>query len=811
MQTNGWFQSLTGVSIIGTLKCQLLEHQLLQMAPKKNYSKEQMNAALEAVGRGIPVATAAKMHSVPRVTLMYKSSGRLPVECRMGPSTVLTPKEEDLLEKWILSLAKVHHPVTKEQLLDSVYLIIQESKRPNPFANSRPGRKWYDSFMKRHPNISERVAQNLTPARENVCELQLRQWFREIEEYLKSKNLFEITTDPRRVFNSDESAFFLQPKGDKVLAKKGDKSVYNAGTNDEKENLTVLVTASAAGEFAPPMIIFKYERIPSHIALSVNKSWGIGRSESGWMCGSTFYEYVTNVFVPWLDKQKIERPILLFIDGHVSHMTLHLSQFCSNNGIELFALYPNSTHLIQPMDVAVFKPLKQFWRKSVRDWHLKNHGKKLRKENFGNIFENALSNITKETIQNGFKRCGLCPFNVENVKFSNIAISSENTKQEMYIKESLAVLEKFITSEKLNNFRRNFNADWSGNIEDTSLFNVWATMKKRTMIGIEEEVNIVRQITSEITTNQVDEIADQSNNPRISENQNSNSRDMEYFHDSSEPGSSRLNSGQMNSKVNFADSQVTPLKEISLNLVNNISPLNLSSLKQQVPTPFKKALFWPEEIGSNKKRKREKIPSAITSEVWQEYHKKKEMEKKNKLEAKERKAEERKRKKEDKLMKTQKSTKRKKKVSNSESSLDSEEWVESGDSMDDVDIYPERDSGSEEQDDVPLSYLATKSKPDLNHDEIRVGDFVLARFLGGKKQSLFYRYVCVIQNIYKTSDIEVASFKSINDKCSFRLLEKDISTIKFEDIVDKLQQPEIHNTGDRIKYVFSNEIDILEA
>ncbi|KAG5893729.1 hypothetical protein JTB14_022337 [Gonioctena quinquepunctata] len=144
------------------------------MAPRKKYSQDQMNAALEAVARGIPV-------------------GRLPTECRMGPRTVLTTNKEDLLEKWILSLAKVHHPVNKEQLLDSVSLIVQESKRPNPFANSRPGRKWYDSFMKRHPNLSERVAQNLTPARENVSEPQLRQWFREIKEYLIAKNLFAIS------------------------------------------------------------------------------------------------------------------------------------------------------------------------------------------------------------------------------------------------------------------------------------------------------------------------------------------------------------------------------------------------------------------------------------------------------------------------------------------------------------------------------------------------------------------------------------------------------------------------------------------
>lgn len=68
-------------------------------------------------------------------------------------------------------------------------------------------------------------------------------------------------------------------------------------------------------------------------------------------------------------------------------------------------------------------------------------------------------------------------------------------------------------------------------------------------------------------------------------------------------------------------------------------------MKDQVPTPFKKALFWPDEIKSNNKRKKEKIPSAITSEKWQEYHKKKQIEKNKKVEEKIKKAGERKRKK----------------------------------------------------------------------------------------------------------------------------------------------------------------------
>lgn len=270
------------------------------MAPKKNYSKEQMAEALAAVARGMPVATAAKTYSVPKVTLYYKSSGKLPVECRMGPTTVLTDDVENLLEQWILPLAKAHHRVNKDQLLDSVQLLLQEQKRPKPFTNSRPGRKWFNSFLKRHPNLSNslasRVAKNLTSAREKVKEGQIRQWFEEIKDYLESKELFDITNDATRVFNCDESAFFLQPKGEKVLTKKGDKNVYNAGTNDDKENLTVLVTANAAGVLAPPLVVFKYERIPSHIAHSIDKSWGIGRSETGWMCGQTFFEYITNIF-----------------------------------------------------------------------------------------------------------------------------------------------------------------------------------------------------------------------------------------------------------------------------------------------------------------------------------------------------------------------------------------------------------------------------------------------------------------------------------------------------------------------------------
>ena len=62
------------------------------------------------------------------------------------------------------------------------------------------------------------------------------------------------------------------------------------------------------------------------------------------------------------------KPVVLFKDGAKTHLTLHLSNFCAQNGIELYCLYPNATHIIQPADISVFRPIKLGWRQAVHNW-----------------------------------------------------------------------------------------------------------------------------------------------------------------------------------------------------------------------------------------------------------------------------------------------------------------------------------------------------------------------------------------------------------------------------------------------------------
>lgn len=87
------------------------------MAPTKDYKPEQMAHAIEAVQKeGQSISAAAKRFGVPRITLHNKISGKSPMVCTMGPSTVLTSIEEDLLVKWAIASAERRFPITREQL-----------------------------------------------------------------------------------------------------------------------------------------------------------------------------------------------------------------------------------------------------------------------------------------------------------------------------------------------------------------------------------------------------------------------------------------------------------------------------------------------------------------------------------------------------------------------------------------------------------------------------------------------------------------------------------------------------------------------
>lgn len=337
------------------------------------YSQENLRRALiEIQENGMKVREASRQFEIPRSTIQDRLNGKVPdIPMKTGPPPRLTVIVEKDIVQWLINIAKCGFPIRKTDLIATVQNVLKDCGKESLFKDGKPGQKWYINFLKRHPEISLREAETITKARALITEEAIRLWFRNLKMYLTQNNCIDILDDPSRILNGDESGFPLCPKTGKVLGPRGYKNLYKIKNGADKENVTVLVVFAADGKICPPLVIFPYVRPPKAIVKNMPPSWVLGKSESGWMRSDVFYEYVANDFNKWVHENRLKRPILLLVDGHRSHMSLPLSQFCDENQIILYALPPNTTHMLQPADVSVFRPLKQQWQNTVAQWQSK--------------------------------------------------------------------------------------------------------------------------------------------------------------------------------------------------------------------------------------------------------------------------------------------------------------------------------------------------------------------------------------------------------------------------------------------------------
>ncbi|KAJ8966802.1 hypothetical protein NQ314_003298 [Rhamnusium bicolor] len=355
-------------------------------AAKKNkfrkYDEQNLKNAVEEVKNGGKLREVCRRYGVPKSTVLDRIKGRISETCKkMGPDPILTIEHEQQLADWISELARCGFPFKKNELLQSVQKIVKDENLKSPFRNGRPGEKWYAGFLRRHPKLVLKNGETLEKYRAQLTQEYIRSWFLDLKTFLTESKALDILDNPSRMLNEDETGFRLCPKTGRVLGLKG-HNLYVVKTGNGKENLTVLSTFTADGRLCPPVVIFPYVKPPRTIVDSVPSHWILGKSDTGWMRSEVFYEFVANGLNNWLEKEDIQKPVLFLVDGHKSHMSLELSKFCSNNGIISYALPPNATHLLQPADVAVFKPLKEYWRQEVREWQADNFNKVVTKSEF---------------------------------------------------------------------------------------------------------------------------------------------------------------------------------------------------------------------------------------------------------------------------------------------------------------------------------------------------------------------------------------------------------------------------------------------
>jgi hypothetical protein len=110
-----------------------------------------------------------------------------------------------------------------------------------------------------------------------------------------------------------------------------------------------------------------------------------------------------------------QRRNIVIGDNLGSHLSYNVLKFCEENEISFVLLPPNSTHLCQPLDVAVFRAIKAQWRKVLMQWKEKNVGC-VPKTEFPRLLRETIQSVkSSENVIAGFKVCGIIPLNSRKV------------------------------------------------------------------------------------------------------------------------------------------------------------------------------------------------------------------------------------------------------------------------------------------------------------------------------------------------------------------------------------------------------------
>jgi hypothetical protein len=156
----------------------------------------------------------------------------------------------------------------------------------------------------------------------------------------------------------------------------------------------------------------------------------ITSSPSGWSNNDIRLQWLKQVFDPATKAKARSSYRLLLMDGHQSHLTKDFIDYCDQNKILLAIFPPHATHTLQPLDVALFKPLSTAYSNELSSFMDQCRGLlPITKSHFFPLFWRAWEASFKESsILRAFEVTGLSPFNPEVIlhKFRTTAPGSDS-------------------------------------------------------------------------------------------------------------------------------------------------------------------------------------------------------------------------------------------------------------------------------------------------------------------------------------------------------------------------------------------------
>jgi hypothetical protein len=389
------------------------------MPPKRSESRQKsaeqegkIKLALQAYQKGQikSLRAAAQLYNVPKTTLQDRAAGMTSRVDKRWHLYKLTQCEEDSLVEWVLSMdsrGAAPRPSTIREMAN--ILLAARGQTPPPTV----GVNWISTFVKRREELQSRYSRRYNYQRaQNEDPRSLRVWFESVRRVVEENGI--LAED---IYNFDETGFAMGLiSAQKVVTRAEYYSRRSILQPGNREWVTAIEAICADGYSLPPCVIFAGKvYIAGWFESNLPSDWRIEVSNNGWTTDEIGLRWLQKHFIPHTNSRVRGRYRLLILDGHGSHLTPQFDRICAENNIIPLCMPAHSSHLLQPLDVGCFAPLKRAYGRFVSDLARcgYNHIDKL---DFLADYPRARAEAFKlQTIQTSFAATGITPFEPERV------------------------------------------------------------------------------------------------------------------------------------------------------------------------------------------------------------------------------------------------------------------------------------------------------------------------------------------------------------------------------------------------------------
>ncbi|KAH7464010.1 hypothetical protein FOMA001_g17859 [Fusarium oxysporum f. sp. matthiolae] len=350
----------------------------------------------------LTIGRAAKIYEVGRMKLWRRQQG-IQSRCDWIPkSRKLTDLEEQIIVQFLLDLDSRGFPSRHRDVEEMANRLLADRDA------SLVGKCWDINFIKRQPELKTCFQRRYDYQRAKCEDLTIiRNWFRLVENTIAK---YGIRSDD--IWNFDETGFMMGVISSGIVVtsseRRGNPKSVQPGN---REWVTAIQAINAEGQAIDPFIVVagQYHLANWYRESNLPASWAIATTQNGWTDNEKGLEWLKH-FNRCTNNRSTGPYRLLILDGHESHHSADFQIYFEENNIITLCMPPHSSHLLQPLDVGCFGPLKKAYGREIEHLIRRSITHISKTEFFPAFYAAFQLTMTEANIKGVFRGAGIVPF-----------------------------------------------------------------------------------------------------------------------------------------------------------------------------------------------------------------------------------------------------------------------------------------------------------------------------------------------------------------------------------------------------------------